>query len=407
MKRIYTYCVRRCLLQSKFTAEYSRNIRRNISSTPRLNKMKGSMQAWQIHRYGGNDELVLSRSVSIPKMKSPNDVLIKVHAASINPIDCRMRDGYGSTALNAIRQKSAFPRQGKEFPLVLGRDFSGEVVEIGKKVGKFRPGDQVWGTVFSSKQGCLAEYTVAEDHEVSRKPSSISHTEASSIPYVACTVTSALSIMGSLKESSIRGKRVLVFGGSGGIGTFAIQLLKSYGADVTTTCSTDAIQLVSSLGADAVIDYKTQDIKEELSKMERFDIILDSFGKEITGYAENFLRSSKTADSRYITLKHPFLQNFDDLGIVGGGIKSLAVAASDTIMGLQKGISHRWAVYLPMGKALDRISELVDDDQIIPVIDKVFPFEDVPAAFEKVEKGHARGKTVVQLVEEQAKQERT
>lgn len=402
MEKICTYCVQRCL-QKFHPSSTVRQIRLHIKSystnSTDPNK-KGTMRAWQIHQYGGNEELTLSDSVTIPKIKDPRGILINIHAASINPIDCHMRAGYGSTAMNAIRQKTIFPTNGGEFPLILGRDFSGEVVETGRDVRKFQRGDEVWGTVFASKQGCLADYTIAQEHEISLKPSIITHTSASSIPYVACTVSAAFTEFGGLRENSLKDKRVLIYGGSGGIGTFAIQLMKAFGAEVATICSTDAVELVTSLGADVVIDYTKQDVRQELANMEKFDIILDSFGKEKTGYSMEFLKSSKCNDSKYITLKHPFLKNIDDYGIPVGLLRSLSDAAIDISLGLRKGISHRWAIYLPKGKALERYAKLVDDDQIIPVIDKVFQFEDVPSAFEKVEQGHARGKTVIQMVKE-------
>lgn len=356
------------------------------------------MKAWQIHQYGGNENLILSNLVRIPKVQDPTDILVQVHAASINPIDCEMRGGYGSTLLNALRTKSIVGRSGGELPLILGRDFSGVVIETGKGVRKYKPGDQVWGTVFASKPGSHAEYTVATEKEISLKPRSLSHTEASSIPYVACTTIVALCNVGELKEKNTPGKRILIHGGSGGVGTFAIQLMTAWGADVVTTCSTDAVELVTSLGADIAIDYKTQNIQEELSNMEKFDVILDSFGKKKTGYSMNSLKPCRNA--KYVTIKHPFLKNFDNYGVPGGAIKSVADAAFDTIKGLQKGISHRWAVYVPNGKALGMIAQMVDNDLIVPVIDKVFQFDEVQAAFEKVEQGHGRGKTVIQIVKD-------
>lgn len=360
---------------------------------------KGTMKAWQIHQFGGIEKLMFSNTVGMPQIKVPNDILVQVHAASINPIDCEMRGGYGGTLLGVIKNKSLF-NSGREvlLPLILGRDFSGVVVEAGKGVKKYKPGDQVWGTVFASKPGCLAEYTIATENEISHKPTSITHTEAGSIPYVACTSMSALCMVGELSEKNTIGKRVLIHGGAGGIGTFAIQLMKAWGAHVTTTCSTDAIQLVTSLGADVAVDYKTQNVQKELASMEKFDFILDSFGKEKTGYSMDYLKPYKK--SMYITLKHPFMKNFDNYGLPGGAMKTVADAAFDTIKGLQKGINLRWAVYVPNGKGLGKIAKMVDKDLIKPVIDKVFQFDEVKAAFEKVEQGHGRGKTVIEIVKQ-------
>ncbi|KAK3098765.1 hypothetical protein FSP39_022868 [Pinctada imbricata] len=278
------------------------------------------MKAWQIHQYGSNEELTFSNTVRVPRVRNPKDILVKVHAASVNPIDIRMRGGYGKNIINAMRRAYNRDDSVSEFPLILGRDFSGEVVEVGREVKNYKPGDEVWGAYFAHLQGTHAEFAVAPSNTVSPKPSSLSHVEAASIPYVASTACTALCSVGELTERKTPGQRVLIHGGAGGIGTFAIQLMKSYGAEVTTTCSTDAVDLVTSLGADNVIDYQTEDVRRRLKEIEGFDVILDTVGGGKADYSLDYLRSWR--NSKFVSIVTPLMPNSDNLGLIPGLVKS-------------------------------------------------------------------------------------
>ncbi|KAK2576135.1 hypothetical protein KPH14_007465 [Odynerus spinipes] len=198
--------------------------------------IENKMLAWQIHSYGDLDELKLS-NVRIPLITKPTEVLIKVQAASVNPIDIAMTRGYGATLLNLMRKARSIGAYGSndliEFPLTLGRDFSGVVVSKGHGVGdKLKLGDEVWGVVPVEKQGCHANYVVVESNLAKRRPQNLSYTEAASILYAGLTAWSALWITGGLCYKTSIGtrlnRRVLVLGGSGGVGTMAIQLLKAW-----------------------------------------------------------------------------------------------------------------------------------------------------------------------------------
>ncbi|KAK7108875.1 hypothetical protein V1264_016535 [Littorina saxatilis] len=353
------------------------------------------MEAWQIHQYGGNEELTFSDVARPASIKGPNDLLIKVHAASINPIDIKMRGGYAAKALNLLRKQCG--KKGSEFPLILGRDFSGVVVETGRAVKKYKPGDEVWGALNGFRQGSHTQFTVAGESEISKKPKTLTHTEAASIPYVAATSWTALCTVGELRERNALGKRVLIQGGAGGIGTFSIQLLKAWGADVTATCGPDAVDLLYSLGADTVVDYTTTDATTELSRMPPFDFVLDAVGGKTTEDSFDLLK--QWTNAKLVTLVTPLFKNIDSMGFVPGTAQAAFSLGTNLLRGLTAGRSYRWAIFLANGKALGRVSQLVDSGQIRPIVEKEFPFTEMPAAFEKVERGHNRGKTVVKVAD--------
>ncbi|XP_027711213.1 reticulon-4-interacting protein 1, mitochondrial isoform X2 [Vombatus ursinus] len=285
---------------------------------------------------------------------------------------------------------------GQEFPLTLGRDVSGVVMECGLSVTYFKPGDQVWAAVPPWKQGTLSEFVVASANEVSHKPKSLTHTEAASLPYVALTAWSALSKVGGLNDKNCSGKRVLILGASGGIGTFATQLLKAWGAHVTAVCSGDATDLVKKLGADDVIDYRSGNVEEQLKSLKLFDFVLDNVGGGTEDWAPKYLK--KWSGATYVTLVTPFLLNIDQLGIADGMVQTGFTVGSKALKHFCQGVHYRWAFFVPSGVYLDDIAELVEAGKIRPVIEETFPFSQVPQAFLKTEGGHARGKTVVNVV---------
>ncbi|GFO40247.1 reticulon-4-interacting protein 1-like protein, mitochondrial, partial [Plakobranchus ocellatus] len=264
--------------------------------------------------------------------------------------------GYGKSLLNVMRKQQDAVHAGTEFPLTLGRDFSGTVVEVGRRVSKFKVGDQVWGALGAFRPGSHAEYTVTSQSEVS-------------------------------------GIWILILGGSGGIGTFAVQLCKAWGMHVTTTCSADAVDLVTSLGADEVVDYTQEPLWEKLNHLNRFEYILDTLGGDATDKAAKLLSPWK--NSKLVTLNFPLLRNSDELGVVPGLLKSAISAGITTLKGFQSGGSIRWAAFNPNGPALETIRHLVEKGKIRPIVYKVFPFSDVPSAYKQVSEGHLRGKVVV------------
>ncbi|XP_076021470.1 NAD(P)H oxidoreductase RTN4IP1, mitochondrial-like isoform X2 [Genypterus blacodes] len=338
---------------------------RNLCTSP--SRRQGSMAAWVIHQCGSNEVLKFSKEVSVPLINSSRDVMIKVCAASLNPLDVSMRGGYGANLLKFRRDPMSLMEDGSQFPLILGRDLSGVVVDCGSEVTHFTPGDEVWAAVPPWKQGSLAEFVTLSEYEVSLKPKLLSHAEAASIPYVASTALSSLVNAGGLCRDSCSNKRVLITGGSGGVGTFSIQLLKAWGAHVTVTCSQNAEGLVRGLGADEVVDYTAGGAAAHLEMMEKFDVILDNVGGETEQWALDLLKPWSGA--KYVTLVTPFLVNIDSMGLLDGMFSS------------------GWTL---SNKAL----------KILPVVEAQFPFSQVPKAFQKLEQGHARGKTVVRVEED-------
>ncbi|XP_075058964.1 NAD(P)H oxidoreductase RTN4IP1, mitochondrial [Mixophyes fleayi] len=366
---------------------------RGIHSSSKRNTI---MPAWVIDKYGKNDVLRFNEHTMFPIIHYPNEVMIKVHAASVNPIDVNMRNGYGAASLNMSRDPLQIKMTGSEFPMILGRDVSGTVMECGLSVQYFKPGDQVWAAVPPWKQGTFAEFVVASANEISMKPKSLSHIEAASLPYVALTAWVALVNSCGLKKETCPGKRVLIIGASGGVGTAAIQLLKAWGAHVTAVCSGGACSLVKDLGADDVIDYTAAKLEDQLKTRELFNVILDNVGGTTEELALHYLKPWSGAT--YVTLVTPFLYNNDRLGIADGMMRTGITLSSKVIKHFCKGIHYRWGFFAPSGPTLDEIAQLVDAGKIRPVIEKVLPFSDIPQAFQKVEEGHAQGKTVIEVI---------
>uniref|UniRef100_A0A8C5ENR4 Reticulon-4-interacting protein 1 homolog, mitochondrial-like n=1 Tax=Gouania willdenowi TaxID=441366 RepID=A0A8C5ENR4_GOUWI len=340
-------------------------------------RQQGYMSAWVIDQYGTNGVLRHTEEIPIPEINSSSDIMIKVNAASLNPLDVSMRAGYGAKLLKLRRDPFTVMDSESEFPLILGRDVSGVVVDCGRDVTHFTPGD-----------------------EVSHKPKTLSHVEAASIPYVASTSLSALVNAGGLCRDSCPNKRVLITGGSGGIGTFALQLLKAWGAHVTVTCSQNAEGLVRGLGADEVVDYTAGNVAEQMEEMEKFDVVLDNVGGNTEEWAMDLLKPWSGA--KYVTLVTPFLFNTDSMGLLDGTLNAgLTLQSKAAQSFVSNGVFYRWGFYAPDGPFLDTISLLVDAGKILPVVEAQFPFSQVPQAFHKLEQGHARGKTVVKVSEEE------
>ncbi|XP_029531016.1 reticulon-4-interacting protein 1 homolog, mitochondrial isoform X1 [Oncorhynchus nerka] len=355
------------------------------------------MPAWVIDRYGSNDVLRFTKNAGFPIINYPNEVVVQVHAAGLNPIDVSMRGGYGAATMAMKRDPLNIKQSGSEFPLILGRDMSGVIMECGLDVAPayFKEGDEVWAAIPPWKQGSLAEFVVLSANEVSKKPKCLSHIEAAAVPYVAATAWSALVNTGGLNKDNCAKKRILILGGSGGVGTFSIQMLKAWGAHVTVTCSQNAERLVRGLGVDHVVDYTAGPVEMPLRALEKFDLVLDNVGGDTESWALGLLKP--WCGAKYVTLVTPFLRNTDRLGIADGMLQTGFTVASKALKHLSKGVHYRWGMFAPNGLALDDISEMVDAGKIRAVVEEEFTFSQVPQAMLKVEKGHARGKTVVKI----------
>lgn len=228
------------------------------------------MKAAYIKNYG-HDPVIIG-DLPNPEV-GPNDVSVKIRAASVNPIDFKMRDG----KLKVIRPV--------QFPFILGHDCAGEVVQVGSQVSKFKVGDSVFSRPRSGRIGTFAEFIAIDQSDVARMPSTASFEEAASIPLVGLTSVQALQDVAQLRP----GQKVLIQAGSGGIGTFAIQFAKHLGAEVWTTTSTKNIDFVKSLGADHIINYHEQKFEEVVSDM---DVVFDTLGGEALDKAFSVVKPS-------------------------------------------------------------------------------------------------------------------
>lgn len=350
------------------------------------------MLAWQIDGYGRMDRLKLCEK-AMPIITKPDQVLIKVHAASINPLDIRMRGGYGAKFFNRTR---GIGTAGDELPLSLGRDCSGVIVDMGQQVKGFDTGQEVWATVNAANQGSHAQYVLVTKNELSRKPENLSHVEAASIPYAAITAWSAMYAVAKIRQENAIDKRVLVLGGSGGVGSFAVQLLKAWGAHVTTTCSTEAADFVSTLNPHFIVDYKKPNVESELKRIGPFDFILDTVGGSTEDYALKAL--NKLKGSQYVTLITPFLPEIDKRGAILGSLSASWSLFNKAMLANRHGGKYRWAFATPSSHALKEIAKLVEEERIRPTVENVFPFEELPEAFANIETRSARGKTVVKVI---------
>ncbi len=338
------------------------------------------MKAVELFGFGAaKDVLRLNPSAPEPDV-APNDVLVRVHAASVNPLDVRRRVGYGR---HVYRSMGA-----GRFPIVLGCDLSGVVVRAGPRVSRYKEGDEVWGAQDPFRPGCQAEYVAIRAHDVAPKPRNLSHVEAGSLPYVALTAWAALVRKGGLSLATCPGKHVLVHGGSGGVGAFSIQLLKAWGARVTATCSTEKVEFVKGLGADAVVDRT----REDFTALPReFDLVLDVPGGEVTARSLRVLKPG----GRLISLHSPLMPLTDKYGPRRGFAMLLGTAMFNRSRAALAGVVRRDAFFNTDGEALEAIAKLVEDGKIRPTVDRVFAPEEVEQAHAYLESGSVKGKVVL------------
>lgn len=287
--------------------------------------------------------------IATPELKE-DSVLINVHAASLNPIDNILRAGY---------MKEMMPLT---FPHVMGYDVSGEVIEVGANVKNVNVGDAVFARPNQEDAGAIAQVARIKENELAIKPAGLSHTDAASVPLAGLTAWQALITHGKLQK----GHKVLIHAGSGGVGTYAIQIAKHFGAFVATTTSGKNAKLVKNLGADVVIDYKTQKFQEELSN---YDLVIDMLGGE-------------TINDSFKVLKK------------GGAM--ISIKGQDTEGLAEKyGVRFEWFFMSPDGKMLAELGALISTGIVKPVIDSVFPMDQAAAAYDQLATGRAVGKIVV------------
>ncbi len=318
------------------------------------------MKAVLIRRFGPADVLRIEE-VERPPV-SGDQVLIRVHYSSVNPVDWKIRNG----SLKLLT--------GSRFPMRLGFDVSGEVVETGPSADRFKIGDRVFGMLDFRHLGAYAEYACAREKTIAQIPGNLDYKDAAAVPLAALTAYQALHHKGGIGE----GQSVLVNGASGGVGSFGVQIAKAAGAFVTGVCGTDSIELVRMLGADNVINYRIRNFTEQ---DERYDIIFDAVGlRSFFGVSKSLNKSG-----RYVTT----LPN-----------KSSDVVSFFLTSMLPLFFAGKKSTYInvrPSGADLNHLSLLIEQKKIVPVIDRVFTLEEIAEAHAYSETGHARGKIVIKI----------
>ena len=309
-----------------------------------------------IYKYGGADVLRYEE-VEAPKIK-PDELLVKVHAAGVNPIDWKIRKGM----LKVI--------SGNKFPMILGFDLAGEVLEVGSQVENFQVGDEIYGSL-SVPGGAYAELAAVSQKVAAVKPANISFEEAAALPVAALTALQSLRDKANIQPS----QTVLVNGASGGVGIFAVQIAKALGAEVTGVCSSKNLDFVKSLGADFTIDYTQEDFTEN---QVQYDIILDAVAKQTFDNCKKVLKPNGV----YVTTL-PTLQNMVSIGLT-------------SLFGNKKA---KFILAQPNTGDLIYLNQLIAAGKLRVVIDCTYPLRELVAAHIYSESERAKGKIVIRTIE--------
>ena len=308
------------------------------------------MKAVRIHEYG-NENVLIYEDAPVPEIQD-DEVLIKVHAASVNPVDWKTREGY---------IKEMIPHK---FPLILGWDVSGVIENVGSKVTNFRKGDSVYSHPDINRNGTYAEYIAIKSYEVALKPKSIDHKHAASIPLVGLTAWQALFGIANLAQ----GQRVLIHGAAGGVGNFAVQLAKTRGAYVIGTASAHNHEFLHELGVDEVVDYTSVKFEDQVKDV---DVVFDTIG------GDTLERSWKVLKS-------------------GGHLVSIAGTPSEE-KAKANNVKGTYVFVQPNGEQLEKIAVIVDQGKIQIHLEKVFPLQQIKDAHLLSQTGRVKGKIILDL----------
>ncbi|MEU3425039.1 NADP-dependent oxidoreductase [Streptomyces gardneri] len=333
------------------------------------------MKAFLVEKYGGPAGM---RAAEVPDPRvGAEDVLVEIRAASVNPLDIKLRDG-------AFKAFMSY-----RLPLVLGNDLAGKVVRVGPSVTRFAVGDEVYARPDKDRIGTFAERLAVHQDDLAPKPDGLTMTEAASLPLVALTAWQAL-----VERARVRpGQKVLIHAGAGGLGSVAVQLAKALGAHVATTVSTAKADLVRELGADEVIDYRTQDFETVL---DGYDVVLDSLGGENLAKSLRILKPGGMAISVAGPPDAAFARELGANPILRLAMGALSFRTRRSAK--RQGVTYSFLFMKASGAQLRELTALIDAGMIRPVVDCVFPFDETLQAMDYVEKGRAKaGKVVVAM----------
>jgi NADPH:quinone reductase-like Zn-dependent oxidoreductase len=306
-----------------------------------------------------------------------SDVLVEIHAAGVNMLDAKIRNG---------EFKLLLPYK---TPFILGHDLAGVVTRVGPAVTRYSVGDEVYGRPRDHRIGTFAERIAVHEDDLAIKPAGLSMAEAASVPLVALTAWQALVERANLES----GQKVLIHAGSGGVGTYAIQLAKHLGATVATTTGTSNVAWVRGLGADTVIDYRTEVFE---SFVLDYDLVLDSQGKDTLARSLRVLKPTGTA----IGIAGPPDPDFARRQRLGLPLRlAIALLSLKTRRAARRrGVRYSFLFMHASGTQLDKITELIDAGVMHPIVDRIYPFAEAPQALAHVESGRAKGKVVITIV---------
>lgn len=335
--------------------------------------MTEMMKAMQIEKYGHTD--LKLRQLPIPLIE-PHDVLIAVRAASVNPIDFKTRDGEVKMLVK------------HHMPLTLGHDFAGVIVKVGSQVTNFKKGDEVYGRPRDSRIGTFAQFVAVDVDDIALKPKNLSFIEATAIPLVGLTSYQALHDIAQVQPN----QKVFIQAGAGGVGTVAIQLAKSLGAYVATTASAKNESVVRRLGADQVIDYHTEQFEEVLHD---YDMVFDTLG------GRQLRKSFRVLKSHGIIVSLSGLPNAHfgrerHLGWLKTFLFGL-VTLNLALLERKYKVVYRFLFMESSGAQLAKLTSLIEQQKLSPIVDRVFSLEQAQQALDYSEQGHAKGKIIIEV----------
>lgn len=333
------------------------------------------MKAFFINKYGDSSTLQFGE-LNKPEI-GESDVLVKVYSASVNPLDLKIQDG---------SLKVLLPYK---FPIILGNDFSGVIEKTGKNVKNFKIGDKVYGKTEQARTGSFSEFLAIKETYIAKIPRNLTMEESASVPLVGLTAWQVLVERANIKK----GQKVFIQAGSGGVGSFAIQLAKYLGATVATTAGAENIEWVKKLGADIVIDYRKEKFEDLLKG---YDVVLDTLGGD---FLEKSMKILKRGGKLISLAGPPDYQLAKDMNL-SPVIRGIMYLISYKVKNMAKkySVDYSFLFMKASGIQLEKLNFIIESGKITPIIDKIFNFNETKEALEYVKKGHSKGKVIIKVM---------